>query len=57
MNKKIRTVSDFWDNIKLTSTGIIGISEEEKNEKESEKILEEITVNKLLLVVPAVFKG
>lgn len=48
MNKKIRTVSDFWDNIKLTSTGIIGISEEEKNEKESEKILEEITVNKLL---------
>ena len=26
----MRTVSDFWGNIKLTSAGIIGVSEEEK---------------------------
>ena len=45
----MRTVSDFWDNIKLISIGIKGVSEaEKKKEKESEKIFEEITVNKLL---------
>lgn len=50
MNKKMRTVSDFWDNIKLISIGIKGVSEaEKKKEKESEKIFEEIVVKNFLM--------
>ena len=35
---------DLWDNTKCTNIRIIGVSEEEKKKKGSEKIFEEIMV-------------
>ena len=50
-NKKERmkriedSLRDFWDNIKCTNIQIIGVpEEEEEKKKQTEKILEEITV-------------
>ena len=40
------SLRDFWDNIKCTTIRIIGISEEENKKKQSEKIFEEIIVQK-----------
>ena len=38
------SLRDFWDNIKCTNIGIIGVPEEEEKKKGTEKILEEIIV-------------
>ena len=38
----MRTVRDFWDNIKLNNIWIIGVPEEEEKKKGTEKIFEEI---------------
>ena len=35
---------DLWDNIKRTNIQIIGVPEEEKKKKETEKIFEEIFI-------------
>ena len=37
---------DLWDNIKCTNIRIIGVPEEEKKKKGTEKIFEEIIVEK-----------
>ena len=38
------SLRDLWDNIKRTSSWIIGVPEEEEKKKGSEKIFEEIIV-------------
>ena len=38
------SLKDLWDNIKRTNIQIIGVSEEEENKKETEKIFEKIIV-------------
>ena len=38
------TIRDLWENIKHTNIQIIGVSEEEKEKKGTEKIFEEIIV-------------
>ena len=43
MKRNEDSLKHFWDNIKCTNIRIIGVAEEKK-EKESEKIFEEITV-------------
>ena len=40
------SLRDFWNNIKLTNIRIIGVPEEEEKKKKSEKIFEEIVVEK-----------
>ena len=44
MKRIEESLRDFWDNIKCTSIGIIGVPEEEEKKKGTEKILEEIIV-------------
>ena len=46
MKKTENSVRDLWDNIKCTNIRIIGVPEEEKKKKGTEKILEEIIVEK-----------
>ena len=46
--KRIQDVlRDLWDNIKRTNIRIIGVPEEEEEKKGTEKIFEEIIVEKL----------
>ena len=40
------SLRDLWDNIKCTNIWIIGVSEEEKKEKGSEKIFEKVIFQK-----------
>ena len=40
------SLGDLWDNIKCTNIQIIGVPEEEEEKKGTEKIFEEITVEK-----------
>ena len=40
------SLRDFWDNIKCTNIQIIGLPEEEEKKKGTEKIFEEIIVEK-----------
>ena len=40
------SLRDLWDNIKLTNIRIIGVPEEEEKRKGTEKIFEEIIVEK-----------
>ena len=43
--KRIKdSLRDLWDNIKCTNIQIIGVPEEEKKKKGTEKILEEIII-------------
>ena len=44
MKRSEDSLRDLWDNIKHTNIRIIGVPEEEKKEKGSEKIFEEIIV-------------
>ena len=45
--KRIKdSLGDLWDNIKCTNIQIIGVPEEEEEKKGTEKIFEEITVEK-----------
>ena len=46
MERNEESLRDLWDNIKRTNIRIIGVPEEEEKEKVSEKIFEEITVEK-----------
>ena len=47
MKRMEDSLRDLWDNIKHTNSQIIGIPEEEEKEKGSEKIFEEIIVEKI----------
>ena len=42
----MRTVRELWDNIKHTNIRILGVPEEEEKKKRTEKIFEEIIVEK-----------
>ena len=42
MKRNEDSLRDFWDNIKCTNIHIIGVPEEEEQEKGPEKIFEEI---------------
>ena len=44
MKRNEESLRNLWDNIKCTNIRIIGVTEEEKKEKRSEKILKEIIV-------------
>ena len=44
MKRTEDSLRDLWDNIKHTNIRIIGVQEEERKKKGSEKILEEIIV-------------
>ena len=44
MKRIENSLRDLWDNIKCTNIRIIGVPEEERKKKGSEKIFEEIIV-------------
>ena len=49
MKRIEESLRDFWDNIKGTNIQIIGVQEEEEKKKGTEKIFEEIIVQKTSL--------
>ena len=48
MKRNEDSLRDFWDNIKCTNIHIIGVPEEEEQEKGPEKIFEEIIADNFL---------